>query len=604
VGSNPAARIPRHSEARMADRSITEIGKYKILDVVGEGAMGVVYQATDSVLNRTVAIKVMSESIARQQDLRDRFLREAQAAGSMQHPNIVSIYDLGEMGGHLFIAMEFVEGVDLEHIIVNDTPLSLQARLDIMIDVLAGLAYAHKRGIVHRDIKPANIRITEDGRAKIMDFGVAHLSSSTMTRTGMIVGTPAYMAPEQVTGAATTAATDLFAVGAVLYELLTGLKAFAAPTLQSLFFKIVSEPPVSMMALKPGLPEELNRITDKALEKNPANRYATALDMANDLSSVRAKLSGAPHPGTVSLTATVAHAMAEQHQARSRTQRIAIIGGLVGAAAVAALWFVGSRNNSQPPEERSAPAIAAPAPTSTPVANEGSIAAPPAAVPLPSAASEEIESSATAEKIATPLPPPPARAKKAAAKTTPPPPPPARTREPASKSGRKTATPTTGAQSPVTRDQTASAPVIIARPVLPVPVPPPAPVPAPTPAPAPAPAPAPPPAPPSPRVADVAATVQAYARAIESRELAAVRRVYPGLSAGQASGFERLFESARRINVTFRTTGIEGSGNTAEARIVGTFEYVNVDGKTERQPVSFAASFRHDGSDWRMVSLR
>ena len=591
----------------MSERSVTEIGKYKILNVVGEGAMGVVYQAMDSLLNRSVAIKVMSESIARQQDLRSRFLREAQAAGSMQHPNIVSIYDLGEKDGHLYIAMEFVEGVDLEHIIANREPLALQAKLDIMIDVLAGLAYAHKRGIVHRDIKPANIRITEDGRAKIMDFGVAHLASSTMTATGMVVGTPAYMAPEQVTGAHTTPATDLFAVGAVLYELLTGLKAFAAPTLQSLFFKIVSEPPVSMMALNPGLPEALSRITDRALEKNPSDRYSTALEMANDLTSVRAKLSGAPHPGTVSLTATVAHAMAEHQQTRTRTRRIAGIWGLIGAAAVASIWFVGSRSGRGAGDEQPAVSVAPPDAATASIATETAAPAPPAAPARSPGSEEEGASAAQNEEAAQPQPLPRVKTKKVAPQPPPPPPPPARPRDAvrsSNQAARKTVAAAPVVPPPAPRE-TSPAQGTVARIVVPAPGPAPAPAPPPVTAPAPAPTPAPPPAaPPAPRTADVAQTVAAYARAIESRDVGAIRRVYPGLTSSQASNFEQFFQAARRINVSFRVSQLEGSGNSAEARLVGSYEYVTSDGKTERQPVSFAASFRHDGSDWRLVSVR
>ena len=214
----------------MTDPKIPDIGKYRIVELVGEGAMGVVYKATDSLLNRTVAIKVMNDAIARQDELRARFLREAQAAASLQHPNVVSIYDLGEVDGHLYIAMEYVPGADLETIVRDkDAPLTLQQKLDVVIDVLTGLSFAHKRGIVHRDIKPANIRISEDGRAKIMDFGVAHLASSKLTSTGASLGTPSYMAPEQITGGKTTPATDIFAVGAVLYELLTGELPFDAP---------------------------------------------------------------------------------------------------------------------------------------------------------------------------------------------------------------------------------------------------------------------------------------------------------------------------------------------------------------------------------------
>jgi tRNA A-37 threonylcarbamoyl transferase component Bud32 len=605
----------------MTDRSITEIGKYKILSVVGEGAMGVVYRATDSVLDRTVAIKVMSEAIARQQDLRTRFLREAQAAGSMQHPNIVSIYDLGEMDGHLYIAMEFVEGVDLEQVIANREPLTLQAKLDIIIDVLAGLAYAHKRGIVHRDVKPANIRIAEDGRAKIMDFGVAHLSSSTMTRTGMVVGTPAYMAPEQVTGMHTTPATDLFAVGAVFYELLTGLKAFAAPTLQSLFFKIVTEPPVSMLSLLPGLPDELNRITEKALAKSPADRYANALEMANDLTMVRATLSGSLHPGTVSLSATVAQAIAVKERARTRTRNLALAGGGLALAAVAAIWFVGSRNGEAsipsvqalPVNPAAATTLAKPKkvnePKATSLAETASVAR-----GLASEKKSPDEPSATPAEDAAArsrsLPSPPSR--KASTGFAPKP----KTAAPSPRAvaaQRKTdlapKTPTTTKSSaitgtprvqppPVVRDPGSPIPGVVGRPVTP------APLPAPSPAPAPPPPPAQAVAPPAPNTADVAATVEAYARAIESRDVGAIRRVYPSLSAAQESSFQRFFDAARRINVTFRVSALEGSGSSAEARLTGNYEYVTTDGKSERQPVSFAASFRHDGSAWRLVSVR
>lgn len=173
----------------MSSDSITQIGKYRVLELVGEGAMGIVYRAEDTVLNRVVALKVMSEAIARQEEPRGRFLREAQAAGSLQHPNVVTIYDFGEIDGHLFIAMEFVDGIDLECVLEERQPLTLDAKLGVAVDVLTGLAYAHKRGIVHRDLKPANIRISDEGRAKIMDFGVVHLMSSNLTRTGTMMGT-------------------------------------------------------------------------------------------------------------------------------------------------------------------------------------------------------------------------------------------------------------------------------------------------------------------------------------------------------------------------------------------------------------------------------
>src|SRR5918911_5350628 len=180
--STPAAAMPPHD--------FTQVGKYQIIELIGEGAMGAVYRALDPVLKRPVAIKVMTDALAREPELHDRFLREAQAAGSLQHPNIITIYDFGEVDGHPFIAMELVEGVDLEAILARHEPLTLEAKLDIAIDVLAGLDYAHKHGVVHRDIKPSNIRITKEGRAKIVDFCIAHLSSSNITKTGVMIGTP------------------------------------------------------------------------------------------------------------------------------------------------------------------------------------------------------------------------------------------------------------------------------------------------------------------------------------------------------------------------------------------------------------------------------
>ncbi|MFN2601584.1 MAG: serine/threonine-protein kinase [Gemmatimonadaceae bacterium] len=554
----------------MPEPSITEIGKYKIIGLLGEGAMGVVYRATDSVIGRTVAVKVMSESIARQQELRDRFLHEAQAAGSMQHPNIISLYDLGEIDGHLYIVMEFVEGVDLAHLIANRKPLTLQTKLDIMIDVLAGLAYAHKRGIVHRDIKPANIRIAEDGRAKIMDFGVAHLSTSELTMTGAVVGTPAYMAPEQITGSRTTAATDLFATGAVLYELVTGVKAFSAPTIQSLFFKIVAEPPVSTLELLPGLPPELNRIIEKSLAKNQSERYASALEMANDLTQLRATLSDAVRPATMSLTATVAQAVAEKQREKKRTRQLVIGGGgALALVAVAAIWFATSRNDQ--------PAIGAAPPPVTKVQAESAIVPVETQKPVVASTPSIVESS--------PLP-------KAKAKIKmPPPAAPVRTKK---------------LEEPIVRRQTSPNPPVVQRVIpAPQPAPPPPPPPAPPPFSAQPSAAPPAPAPPPPTAAGVRAAIQDYARAIEQRDIGSIRSVYPNLSSSEQSIWQRFFQDARHISVAFQVSGLEVTGNSAQAHLSGTYDYQNTEGRP--QPtlrVSLSANLRHDGSAWHIVSIR
>jgi serine/threonine-protein kinase len=577
----PAVDPPSKSHPAMTEAKISDIGKYRIIELVGEGAMGVVYRAQDTVLDRTVAIKVMNESIARQEDLRKRFLHEAQAAGSLQHPNVVCIYDLGESDGHLFIAMEFVHGVDLERLIELGEPLSLQAKLDIIIDVLTGVAFAHKRGIVHRDIKPANIRVAEDGRAKIMDFGVAHLASSSMTSTGSILGTPTYMAPEQITEGKTSPATDIFAVGGVLYQVLTLMKPFDAPTLQNLFFKIITETPRPVSELMPGLPTALDHIVQKAMAKEPSKRYATALDMANDLTNVRSKLSGPSYPASVSLSASVASAI-EQTQKFRRTQnrKFLYVGGaaLAAAALLAIAWSQFSHSGSPNLEAAgkptalstsgSAPVVAAAAPL--PTANAGT-----AATPSPPLVQQQITSERTTSArgarvgAATKPTPKPVQPKVVAAQPT-------RTQVPVATTN--------------TRQEVVSSPppVVVAAPVV-----------------APPKQDSPPPsAPAAPSTAGIAATVQAYARAIESRDIGTLRRVYPGLTSEQQRNFEQFFKIARSINVTLRLANVESSGSSAEGRLEGNYEFVTNEGRTERQSVAWAVTFRHDGSAWRLVSAR
>ena len=569
----------------MADPKIfSSIGKYRILELVGEGAMGVVYRAQDSVLDRAVAIKVMNDSIARQDDLRKRFLHEAQAAGSLQHPNVVCIYDLGEADGHLFIAMEFVQGVDLEHLIESGKPLTLQERLDIIIDVLTGLAFAHKRGIVHRDIKPANIRVGEDGRAKIMDFGVAHLASSSMTSTGSILGTPTYMAPEQITEGKTSAATDIFATGGVLYQILTQMKPFDAPTLQNLFFKIITEKPRPVSELVPGLPPALDRIVLKAMAKEPSERYASALEMANDLTSVRSKLSGPSYPASVSLSASVASAIEmsrKKSQTRTRNLAFAGAGALAAVALIAIAWTRFSQSGSAKLESPDKPApvvtqaVAPTSPQGVPVETPAATAkSPPAAQPSPST-----QRSVRQEKK-NPVIQRDGRAG-AAIKTQSKPGPLTVAAAPAQRIDPPVTNPVRQEAVPSQSQVVTTAPVV---------TPPKQEIAAPAPAAA--------------TAADIAPAVEAYARAIESRDIGAIRRVNPGLTSDQQRNFEAFFQNARNVNVTFRITNLESTGASADARLVGSFDYVNTENRDQRLPVSLAATFRHEGNSWRLVSVR
>src|SRR5947199_111361 len=263
------------------------VGKFELHEPIGEGAMGGGWRGYDSVIRRYVALKLLRRA-GRSADARERLLREARAAGALQHPNMVTIYDLGEADGQLFIAMELVDGRDLSTLIALREPLPLERKLDLVIDVLQGLSYAHERGVIHRDIKPSNVRIASDGSIKIMDFGIARLQSADVTGSGAIVGTPTYMAPEQITNGAITPATDVFAVGCLLYELLTYRKPFEGETVHGVLYQVLTTDPKPLRATAPSIPAALERVVSKALIKVPEERYETARQMQSALFAIRA----------------------------------------------------------------------------------------------------------------------------------------------------------------------------------------------------------------------------------------------------------------------------------------------------------------------------
>ena len=269
------------------------LGKFELHDPIGEGAMGVVWKAYDPVLRRYVALKLLSTRVGKNANMRERFLREARAAGVLQHPNIVTVYDAGEDRGELFIAMEMVEGRDLSDMIASSDPLALERKLDIAIEVLEGLHYAHQRGVIHRDVKPSNVRIMPDGRAKIMDFGIARLQSGDVEGSGAIVGTPTYMAPEQITNGAITPATDVFAVGCLLYELLSYRKPFEGETVHGVLYQVLTTDPKPLRTMAPSIPAALERVVMKAINKVPEDRYENGHHMQQTLIAIRAALSGA-----------------------------------------------------------------------------------------------------------------------------------------------------------------------------------------------------------------------------------------------------------------------------------------------------------------------
>ena len=219
------------------------IGKYKILEKIGQGAMGEVYKAHDPILNRFVAVKTISAELGADDQLRKRFQREAQSAARLNHPNIITVYDYGEEQGKIYMAMELLDGADLKQAIAKRSSLSLDDKLSVVDQIAEGLAFAHANEVVHRDLKPANIHLLPNGQVKIMDFGLARLGGSEMTRTGMVMGTPHYMSPEQVRGERADARSDVFALGCVFYELLTYRKPFDADSMHSVLFKVMQEEP-------------------------------------------------------------------------------------------------------------------------------------------------------------------------------------------------------------------------------------------------------------------------------------------------------------------------------------------------------------------------
>jgi serine/threonine protein kinase/tetratricopeptide (TPR) repeat protein len=267
----------------MSETPLKTLGKYQIRQELGKGAMGVVYLGFDPGLEREVALKVMASAIVSDNELKERFEREAKSVARLQHPNIVTVYDLGyDAQGAPYIAMEYLKGQDLEHRIRRD-PLTFREKLDVVAQTCRGLAHAHKNGIVHRDIKPANVFITEGGEAKIMDFGVARWQQSSHTQTGAVLGTADYMSPEQIRGQKVDGRSDIFSVGVILYRLLTNKKPFAGENIQAVFFKVLNQEPPELVLPDGNSMPELQAIVDKALSKNVDERYAGADDLAEDI---------------------------------------------------------------------------------------------------------------------------------------------------------------------------------------------------------------------------------------------------------------------------------------------------------------------------------
>ncbi len=354
----------------MSEAPLSSLGKYEIRGTLGKGAMGTVYDGWDPVIHRRVAIKTITLPDANDEEAIEglaRFKREAQAAGRLTHPNIVGVYDYGETDDLAYIVMEFVEGRSLKEVLAARERMTAMDAIALMEDVLAGLTYSHERGVVHRDIKPANIMMTKDDRAKIADFGIARIEASSMTQAGTIMGTPAYMSPEQFMGHVVDRRTDIYSCGVMLYQLLTGERPFDG-SMTSIMHKATTTVPPPPSELAVTAPVRLDAVVARAMAKRPEDRYDSAADFATALR--------APAPSTAfetdeTMVAGPRSASTRPPQpspspagAKRRSKLPIIIGGAVAASVVVAggVWFLLPSATPRVQEASVAPAPAVPAP--------------------------------------------------------------------------------------------------------------------------------------------------------------------------------------------------------------------------------------------------
>ncbi len=280
--SQPTAAAPPHHGSHPST-----LGRYKVLKELGRGAMGVVYLGKDPTIQRFVAIKTMRldeiDDADKLQEVKARFFREAESTGRLAHPNIVTIYDAGEEHDLGYIAMELLEGTTLKQWSRKPNLLPLDKLIPILAAVADALDYAHQQGVVHRDIKPANIMVTKGETVKVMDFGIAKMASSSKTQTNIVLGTPTYMSPEQIAGKKVDGRSDIFSLGVVLFEMLSGRPPFTADNLSALLFAITHNPHPSMKVIRPDLPPAIQHVLNQALEKDPALRFRRAAEFAQEL---------------------------------------------------------------------------------------------------------------------------------------------------------------------------------------------------------------------------------------------------------------------------------------------------------------------------------
>ncbi len=317
--------------------------RYTLIERIGSGGMADVWSADDSMLGRQVALKFLHERFAQDQQFVERFRREAQAAAGLQHPNVVGVYDRGEHDGRHWIAMEYVQGASLKDLIGRG--LSLAEAVEIVRQILAGARFAHERGIVHRDLKPHNVLVDAEGRARVADFGIARAGASEITQTGSVLGTAQYLSPEQAQGLEVKETSDLYSIGVILYEALTGQVPFQAETAVAIALKQVSERPRRPSELNPQVPPAFDAVVLKALAKDPENRFQSAGEFLRALDAAESDPSGGALGDTAAYAAAAAPpAPADDDDADSRRRRKLIALGVVAALIAAVVAFALTRS--------------------------------------------------------------------------------------------------------------------------------------------------------------------------------------------------------------------------------------------------------------------
>src|SRR5438067_11013518 len=347
---SPTTRAPRRARGPMVGDVIAE--RYELEELVGSGGMSSVYKAHDRLLERDVALKVLHSHFLADEEYVERFRREARAVAQLSHPNIVTVIDRGEADGHQFIVFEYVDGENLKELIRRVGPLPVRQAVQLALAVAEGLAFAHEHGLVHRDVKPQNVLLNGEGETKVTDFGIARSLDVEhgMTQTGTVMGTGDYITPEQASGRPVDAHTDVYSLGVVLHELLTGEVPFPGDNFVAVAMKHINEPPPDLLEKRPDVPLRVAAIVDRALQKDPADRFPSMHAFAAELDAALHEL-GSPDTDRTAIVPSLVMRESRSRPIRRRSRWPLVLGllALVAAAAVVAgVLALGGSNGKKP----------------------------------------------------------------------------------------------------------------------------------------------------------------------------------------------------------------------------------------------------------------